>query len=143
MTICGAHTRGGELCTVVSIPGKKRCRYHGGLSSGPKTLKGKANSARNAFKHGLRSKMATRFRKMRVAHRGADKCCYRSLLSLANKLNSMEDTIMTAIEEFYAELSDAQKVMMYEFCVSLANNSKKNILLINKLIPRSMDSRIS
>lgn len=39
---CGAKTRAGETCQKKVIPGMTKCRYHGGLSTGPKTEAGKA-----------------------------------------------------------------------------------------------------
>ena len=42
--LCGAKTRGGEPCRRKAVPGKRRCRNHGGLSTGPKTAEGKARS---------------------------------------------------------------------------------------------------
>jgi hypothetical protein len=44
---CNAKTRRGTPCGCKPEPGKKRCRLHGGLSSGPKTLPGKAQSRAN------------------------------------------------------------------------------------------------
>lgn len=38
---CGAKTRAGGRCLVRAEPGKKRCRFHGGLSTGPKTEAGR------------------------------------------------------------------------------------------------------
>ena len=42
---CGAKTRAGEGCKKKVMPGKTKCRYHGGLSTGPKTEEGKAKIA--------------------------------------------------------------------------------------------------
>ena len=42
---CSAKTRAGEGCKKKVIPGKAKCRYHGGLSTGPKTEAGKARIA--------------------------------------------------------------------------------------------------
>ncbi|MDA0990572.1 MAG: HGGxSTG domain-containing protein [Verrucomicrobia bacterium] len=36
-TPCGARTRSGTPCKRFPVPGKRRCRMHGGLSTGPKT----------------------------------------------------------------------------------------------------------
>ena len=46
---CGAKTRRGTPCKIKTDTyrcknGKWRCRYHGGLSTGPKTPEGKARS---------------------------------------------------------------------------------------------------
>lgn len=35
---------GGYYCRNWPVPGKKRCRFHGGLSTGPKTPEGKARA---------------------------------------------------------------------------------------------------
>src|SRR5215207_4274916 len=42
---CGAKNRRGEPCAVRREPGKLRCRFHGGLSTGPRTAAGKARIA--------------------------------------------------------------------------------------------------
>jgi hypothetical protein len=43
---CGAKARGvGKACRQRVLPGKLRCRYHGGLSTGPKTAEGRARIA--------------------------------------------------------------------------------------------------
>ena len=42
---CGAKTRKGVPCLVRVEPGKRRCRFHGGLSTGPRTAEGKARIA--------------------------------------------------------------------------------------------------
>ncbi|WP_353937384.1 HGGxSTG domain-containing protein [Mesorhizobium liriopis] len=39
---CGAKIRQGGLCAVRVVPGKMRCRLHGGLSTGPRTQEGRA-----------------------------------------------------------------------------------------------------
>jgi hypothetical protein len=42
---CGAKTRAGGSCMVRVEFGKARCRFHGGLSTGPKTEAGRARVA--------------------------------------------------------------------------------------------------
>jgi hypothetical protein len=42
---CGAKTRAGGACLVRAEPGKPRCHFHGGLSTGPKTEAGRARIA--------------------------------------------------------------------------------------------------
>jgi hypothetical protein len=42
---CGARNRQGEPCAVRAEPGKARCRFHGGLSTGPRTIEGRARVA--------------------------------------------------------------------------------------------------
>lgn len=45
---CGAkRRRDGLPCEAPSVPGKRRCRWHGGCSTGPKTAEGKARVTRN------------------------------------------------------------------------------------------------
>ena len=43
----------GQRCRRSAVPGKRVCRWHGGLSTGPRTAAGKAASSRNALKHGV------------------------------------------------------------------------------------------
>jgi hypothetical protein len=38
---CGAKTRRGTSCQAHAIKDKRRCRLHGGLSTGPRTLEGR------------------------------------------------------------------------------------------------------
>ena len=45
------------------MKGRKRCRLHGGLSSGPKTAEGRARIAAAHFRHGRRSKDHVTMRK--------------------------------------------------------------------------------
>ena len=42
---CGAKTRAGGTCAVKVEAGKRRCRFHGGKSTGPKTAAGRARIA--------------------------------------------------------------------------------------------------
>jgi len=51
---CGARTRAGTLCQAAAVwdkandrPRNGRCRMHGGLSTGPKTLAGRARALAN------------------------------------------------------------------------------------------------
>src|SRR2546428_13863727 len=39
---CCAKTRAGAPCIMRVVPGKRRCRFHGGLSTGPRTVEGRA-----------------------------------------------------------------------------------------------------
>ena len=43
---CGAKTRKGRPCKLLSEAGRRRCKFHGGLSTGPKTPAGKARIAK-------------------------------------------------------------------------------------------------
>jgi hypothetical protein len=42
---CGAQTRKETPCRAKSELGRKRCRFHGGLSTGPRTAEGRARIA--------------------------------------------------------------------------------------------------
>ena len=49
--ICGARRRrDGQPCEALSVPGKKRCKWHGDCSTGPRTVEGKARVAANLRK---------------------------------------------------------------------------------------------
>lgn len=62
--ICGAKTtRKGTPCRNMSEPGRKRCKFHGGRSTGPKTAEGRARIA-EAQRHRW-----ARWREERVAGR--------------------------------------------------------------------------
>ena len=45
--LCGAKTKAGHPCRALKVPGRKRCRWHGGLASGPRTPEGKARCTAN------------------------------------------------------------------------------------------------
>jgi hypothetical protein len=51
-TKCGAKTRSGVPCAKFPVEGKRRCRLHGGLSTGPKTPEGRAAILAANTKHG-------------------------------------------------------------------------------------------
>jgi hypothetical protein len=42
---CGARTRKGGACKHMSEPGRRRCKFHGGMSTGAKTAEGRARIA--------------------------------------------------------------------------------------------------
>lgn len=44
--LCGAKTRTGAPCKRKPIPGKKRCRNHGGLNTGKRTPQGRINAGK-------------------------------------------------------------------------------------------------
>ncbi len=49
---CGARRRrDGQPCEALSVPGKRRCKWHGGCSTGPRTPEGKARALAN-LRHG-------------------------------------------------------------------------------------------
>ena len=43
--VCGAKTRKDAACRNLSEPGRKRCKFHGGKSTGPKTADGRVRIA--------------------------------------------------------------------------------------------------
>lgn len=48
---CGAKTRSGTRCALSGTGRGGRCKFHGGLATGPKTPEGKLRSARNGPMH--------------------------------------------------------------------------------------------
>jgi hypothetical protein len=42
---CGAQTRKGQPCRLLAEPGRRRCKFHGGKSTGPRTPEGRARIA--------------------------------------------------------------------------------------------------
>ena len=60
--LCGARTRAGGCCQVRAEPGRARCRFHGGKSTGPKTEAGRnriAEAQRQRWR-ARRSEVATK-----------------------------------------------------------------------------------
>lgn len=54
---CGARRRrDGQPCQALSVPGKVRCKWHGGASSGPKTAEGRLRSKINLIQFRMKSK---------------------------------------------------------------------------------------
>ena len=51
-SLCGAKIRSGHPCRKPTLKRKRRCRLHGGASTGPKTAEGKARIAAAQLKHG-------------------------------------------------------------------------------------------
>jgi len=47
---CGAKSRAETPCKLKAIYRNGRCKFHGGLSTGPKTPEGKKRSSMNGFK---------------------------------------------------------------------------------------------
>lgn len=50
---CGARarSRGGALCQCKVVPGRTRCKFHGGMSTGPRTPEGKARCVEGARRY--------------------------------------------------------------------------------------------
>lgn len=44
---CGARTKAGTPCRTRPLPGRCRCKWHGGASTGPRTPEGKAKALAN------------------------------------------------------------------------------------------------
>lgn len=49
---CGARTRRGTACQCPALRGRRRCRLHGGRSTGPRTLEGLKRVRAAVLKHG-------------------------------------------------------------------------------------------
>ncbi len=59
--ICGAkRRRDGQPCQGLSVPGKLRCKWHGGASTGPRTDAGRARSIANLRQHQNRESLLVR-----------------------------------------------------------------------------------
>lgn len=54
--ICGARTRKGTDCRNKSEPGRGRCKFHGGLSTGPRTPEGRERIAEAQRRRWARSR---------------------------------------------------------------------------------------
>lgn len=65
VALCGAKSRQhtNRTCTQPAMKGKKRCRLHGGKSTGAKTAEGRKRCAEASYKHGLYTKAAYEERK--------------------------------------------------------------------------------
>ena len=75
---CGAKTRRGTPCQGPAVRDKRRCRMHGGLSTGPRTPEGLVRSRRANWKHGAYSREAQDARrKLRWARRVLNELCGR------------------------------------------------------------------
>ena len=53
---CGAKTRRGTVCRAPAMRNRRRCRLHGGKSTGPKTAAGLERSRRARWRHGVYSR---------------------------------------------------------------------------------------
>jgi glucans biosynthesis protein len=69
---CGARTRGGGACRSPAVRGKRRCRMHGGLSTGPRTPEGLERSRRARWLHGRYSVETRRRRAALIERRMAE-----------------------------------------------------------------------
>ena len=55
---CDAKNRQGTPCQSPAITGKRRCKLHGGLTTGPRTEAGKERMRQAHMKHGRRTNEA-------------------------------------------------------------------------------------
>lgn len=62
LTLCGAHTRQGGECRHIAMA-NGRCRFHGGLSTGPTSAEGAARQRAAVTIHGGRSREMIMFRR--------------------------------------------------------------------------------
>jgi hypothetical protein len=53
---CGAKTRSGGACLAPAMRDKRRCRLHGGHSTGPRTAEGAERAAKANLRHGRYTK---------------------------------------------------------------------------------------
>src|SRR3954469_23896371 len=61
---CGARTRSGAPCKGPAVRNRRRCRMHGGLSTGPRTAEGFERMRAAKTTHGQRTAEMERMRKM-------------------------------------------------------------------------------
>jgi hypothetical protein len=61
---CGARTRRGTPCRSLAVRNRRRCRMHGGLSTGPKTVEGLERMRAAKTKHGQRTAEMEQIRAM-------------------------------------------------------------------------------
>ena len=66
-TRCGAKTRAGTPCKNPAVRGRRRCRMHGGRSTGAKTPEGRARLSALHWKHGRSTTAAKAEAKRRAA----------------------------------------------------------------------------
>ena len=64
---CGAKTRAGTPCKNPAVRGRRRCRMHGGRSTGAKTPEGRARLGTLHWKHGRSTTEAKEQAKRRAA----------------------------------------------------------------------------
>jgi hypothetical protein len=68
---CGAKTRTGEPCRQWLVPGRSRCHYHGGKSTGPRTPEGLERMRKANTVHGAYSRENIELRRVaRAMHEG-------------------------------------------------------------------------
>jgi len=58
---CGARarSRGGAPCQCKVVPGRTRCKLHGGMSTGPKTPEGRARTTEGSRRYHAERRAAT------------------------------------------------------------------------------------
>lgn len=61
LALCGARTRQNDRCRHLAMA-NGRCRFHGGLSTGPRTAEGVARHRAAVTTHGRRTASAREFR---------------------------------------------------------------------------------
>jgi hypothetical protein len=74
---CCAKTRAGAPCIMRVVPGKRRCRFHGGMSTGPKTKAGRARIA-EAQRRRFRSRNVRGCQIPRTANNGVHQLSLRA-----------------------------------------------------------------
>lgn len=72
-SLCNAPTKSGHPCRALGLAPSGRCKWHGGMSIGPRKAKGKAVSARNGAKarEKLRSRVIMELKRLRYGPSGS------------------------------------------------------------------------
>jgi len=96
--VCGAKTRSGTSCRKPAKP-NGRCRWHGGLSTGPLTPEGRARCMAIRWKHGRWSKASIQHSKaLTQICRLAGTTDATQIHDAFSKLNSIHEESMRELE---------------------------------------------
>jgi hypothetical protein len=64
-SLCNARTKSGHPCRALGLEPSGRCKWHGGMSTGPRTAQGKAASAGNlATRKKLRNRVVMELKRL-------------------------------------------------------------------------------
>jgi hypothetical protein len=94
---CGARTRSGGRCRRYSLAGKRRCRLHGGCSTGPKSRAGQLRNV-GAMQAGRTRKQAM-YRALGLAWPGGRPRSRARTLALQRQAKILLGAAITQLEE--------------------------------------------
>jgi hypothetical protein len=96
---CNARTRDGTPCEGPCVCGRKRCRLHGGKSTGPRTREGREIAAAARLVHGGRSSELAKFLRELRASRDEAAIAVAHALSRYLPPEARDDTDATPIND--------------------------------------------